>query len=96
MGWSVISLCRFTYTINTGTEEFIQHIVLIGSNDQLRDWQAHHASNMARTNITEVTRRHSERHLLFIASRRRQIAAEVVHHLRHHTRPVNRIDRADF
>ncbi len=33
---------------------------------------------------------------MIVAGRRRQVAAEVIHHLRHHARPVDRIDSANF
>ncbi|MNL03982.1 hypothetical protein D3C87_1245360 [compost metagenome] len=50
---------------------------------------------MAGADIAEVARRHAERHLLAGAIGGQQPALEVVDHLGHHARPVDRIDRAD-
>jgi hypothetical protein len=60
------------------------------------DRQAHHAGDVAGADIAEVPRRDRERDLLIVRAGRLQVAAEVVHHLRHHARPVDRIDGADL
>ena len=51
---------------------------------------------MSSTNVAKISTRNSETHPLRIASRCLQIARKVIHHLRHQTRPVDRIDCADF
>ena len=92
----MIGLGRFAHPVHAGAEEFVEHVVFIGGGHQLVDRQTHHARDVAGANVAEIAGRHGERHLLIIAAGRRQIAAEVVHHLRHHPRPVDRIDGADL
>jgi hypothetical protein len=51
---------------------------------------------MTGADIAEIARRHRERDFLFVAGGRAQIAAEIIDHLRHDTRPVDRIDGTDL
>ena len=92
----VIRLGRLAHPVHAGAEKFVQHIVLVGGGDQLVDRQTHHARNVAGADVAEIAGRHGKRYLLRILGRRQQIAAEVIHHLRHYAGPVDRIDGADL
>nr|GEU28576.1 hypothetical protein [Tanacetum cinerariifolium] len=92
----VVRLGRLTHAVHASAEKFVEHIVFVGGGHQFCNRQAHHAGDVARADIAEVTRRHGERHLLVVRRGGGQVAAEVVHDLRHHARPVDRIDGADL
>ncbi len=92
----MISLGRLSHPVHAGAKEFVENIVFVRRHHQPVNRQAHHARDVTRADVAEISGRHSKRHLLLVGSCRRQIAAEVVHHLRHHARPVDRVDRANF
>ena len=92
----VIRLGRLAHAVDARAEKFVEHVVFIRRRHQFRDRQAHHAGDMAGADIAEVARRHRERHFLLVAGGRRQVAAEVVHDLRHDARPVDGVDGADL
>ena len=54
------------HAVDAGAEEFVQHIVLIGGDDQLVDGQAHHARHMAGADVAEVADGTVKRHALRI------------------------------
>ena len=58
--------------------------------------QPHHASHMARADVTEVATGHSKVHLLSVVLGRLEISGKVVHHLRQHTGPGDRVDCPNF
>ena len=83
------------HTVAAGAEELVQHVVLVGGEDQLVDRQAHLPRDVAGEDVAEVAGGHGEGHRVADLLRHSQIAFEVVHHLGHHARPVDRVDRAD-
>eukprot|EP01022_Parablepharisma_sp_SALTPOND_P029697 TRINITY_DN743_c1_g3_i1.p1 TRINITY_DN743_c1_g3~~TRINITY_DN743_c1_g3_i1.p1 ORF type:complete len:1024 (-),score=374.04 TRINITY_DN743_c1_g3_i1:652-3723(-) len=92
----VIGLGRLAHAVDASAEELVEHVVLVGGHHQLVDGQAHHAGDVAGADVAEVARGHGEGHLLRVAGGCRQVATEVVHHLGHHARPVDRVDGADL
>jgi len=74
----------------------MQHIILIGCDNQFLNGQTHHARNVPCADIAEITRRYRKRYLLLVITGGGQVAAEVVNYLRHHPRPVDRVDRSNF
>ena len=83
------------HAVAAGAEELVQHVVLVGGEDQLVDRQAHLPRDVAGEDVAEVAGGHGEGHRLADLLRHGEIALEVVHHLRHDARPVDRVDRAD-
>ena len=75
-----------------GAEELVEHVVLVGGEDQAPDRQAHLARNVAGENVAEVARRHGEGDFFAFVLRRREVALEVVDDLRRDARPVDRVD----
>ena len=57
-------LCGWARPVVSGTEELIQHIILIGSHDKTINGKAHLASDVAGTNIAKVTGRNAKGNLL--------------------------------
>src|SRR5690625_7342638 len=57
-------LCRTSWPIDPGAEEFFEHIVFIGSQNQTAYRQTHLSSHMAGQNIAKITRRTAKRNLL--------------------------------
>ena len=88
-------LNRSPWTIDTRAEELVEHIVFIRCQNQLGNRQAHLACDVARADIAEVARRHTERDLLVVVLRRQEITLEVIHDLGCNTAPVDRIHGAD-
>ena len=84
-----------SHSIPAALEEFVEHVVFIGRDDQAPDRQSHLLRDMARQHVAEVSRRHCERHLFVFVCRGREIALEVVDDLRRNPRPVDRVDGAD-
>ncbi len=70
----------------------VEDVVDIGRDDQPFDRQAHARGDIAREHIAEIAGRHAERHR---AVRRAEAhgGVEIIDHLRHQPRPVDRIDR---
>ncbi len=85
-----------TRTIYAGFEKLFQHIILVGREYQLLDRQPHHARNMPGADIAKVAGRHRERNLFIAGFCRGKITLEVIHNLRRHARPIDRVDRADL
>ena len=81
-------------TIASRFEELVEYVVLVGSEDQAADRQAHRLRDVAGENVAEVAAGHGEVHLLAIA-RDCEITLEVVHDLSRDPRPVDRVDRAE-
>ncbi len=75
-------------------ERTVEDVVDVGGDDQPLDRQAHLRRDIAGEDVAEVAGRHREGDL---ALRRAKLerGGEVVHHLRHQARPVDRVDRAD-
>ena len=88
-------LRRRARAVAAGAEELVEHVVLVGREDQPADRQAHLARDVAREDVAEVARRHGEVDDLVVAARRREIAREVIDDLRRDARPVDRVDGAD-
>ena len=84
------------HTVHAGAEKFIEHIVFVGGRHQSVDGQTHHACHMAGAHIAKVAARHREADLLRIACGGLKITGKVIHHLRQQTRPVDRVDCANF
>ena len=40
--------------VHAGAKELVEHIVLVGGHHQLRNWQPHHAGDVARADVAEV------------------------------------------
>ena len=72
----------------------MQDIIDVGGNDQALDRKAHLRRDVSGKDITEIAGRHR---IGDLAIRRPQLqrAGEVIDHLRHQPRPVDRIDRAE-
>jgi hypothetical protein len=79
--------------IIAGRQRAVENVVDVGGHDQPLDRQAHARSDIAGKDVTEIAGRHRERHL---AVRRAKLerGGEVIDHLRHQPRPVDRVDRA--
>ena len=97
-----MGIARAAHTIAAGTEELVQHVVLVGGHHQPADGQAHPFGDVTGQHVAEVAAGHGERDLLRLAvgavrlaGRGQQIAPEVIHHLGHHACPVDGIDAAD-
>jgi len=82
--------------VNPGTEKLVQHIVFVGSQNQLADGQAHLTGDVASADIAEIARRHGKGHPLVIALGGGEIALEVIDHLGGDSSPVDGIHRADL
>ena len=78
-----------------GPEELVEHVVLVGREDQPADRQPHLARDVPGEDVAEIARRHREVDRLAVRLRHRAIAAEIVDDLRGDARPVDRIDGAD-
>ena len=52
--------------VAAGAEELVEHVVLVGGEDQPADRQAHLARDVAGEDVAEVARGHRERHLLVV------------------------------
>ena len=72
-----------------GAEELIQNVVLVGGHDQPINRQTHRTGNVTSADVSEVAGGHREAHLLLVVFRHVNPAGDVVHHLRHQTRPVD-------
>jgi hypothetical protein len=81
--------CGFPHPVDTGLEKLMQHVVFIGSDDQLLNRQTHHACNVSGADIAEITRRYSKRYLLLVIGGRCEIATEIVNNLRDNTCPID-------
>ena len=46
--------------VAAGAEEFVEHVVLVGGEDQPADRQAHLARDVAGEDVAEIARRHGE------------------------------------
>ena len=82
-------------TVGKRTKEFVEHIIFIRGKNEPVDRHTHLARDPRGEYIAEVAGGNGERHPLTRFRRRGEIALEVIHHLRGHTCPVNRIDGAD-
>ena len=58
----LVGLGGGAHAVGAGAEEFVQHVVFIGGQHQLADGQAHHAGDMAGTDVAEVARGHGKVH----------------------------------
>ena len=76
-------------------EEFVEHVVLVGREDQPPDRQPHLPRDMTGEDVAEIAGRHREVDRRLRRSRDREIALEVVDDLRGDARPVDRVDGAD-
>ncbi len=72
----------------------MQDVVDVGRHDQALYRQAHLRCDMAGEDIAEIARRDAECHLA-VGPAQLQRSGEIIDHLRHQPRPVDRIDRAD-
>ena len=81
--------------IASGAEELVEHVVLVGREDQPADRQAHLARDMSGEDVAEIAGGHGEIDRSAVRFRRGEIAAEIVDDLGGDARPVDRIDRAD-
>ena len=72
-----------------------EDVVLVGGDDQPLHRQAHLCRDIASKDIAEIPGRHAEGHLA-VGRAKLQRGGEIIHHLRHEPRPVDRIDRADI
>ena len=66
-----VRLRRRARPVATGAEELVEHVVLVGREDQARDRQAHLARDVAGEDVAEVAGRDGELH----ATRRRRVVA---------------------
>ena len=82
-------------TIASGAEELVEHVVLVGREDQPADRQPHLLRDVAGEDVAEVAGRHGEIDRRADRRRHREIALEIVDDLRRHARPVDRVDGAD-
>ena len=82
--------------VDAGAEKFVEHVILVGGENQPADRQAHHPRDMTGADVAEVPRGHGERHLFRVIFGRREIAFEVIDNLGKDTRPVDRVDRANL
>ena len=78
-----------------GFEKLVEHVVFIGRHNQAVNRQAHLAGDVAGADVTEIAAGYAEAHFLFVAGGGAEITVEVIHDLRQHAAPVNRVNRAD-
>ena len=83
------------HAVQARAEEFIEHVVFIGGDDEAADGQPHHARHVARADVAEVAAGHGEIDGLRFALRGLHPAGEVIDHLRQQPRPVDAVDGAD-
>jgi len=62
----VIRLGSLAHTVDARAEELIEHIVLVGRDDELLDRQPHHPRDMACADVAKIAGRHRERHALVV------------------------------
>ena len=91
----LLHLGRGTWPVTSAAEKLVQHVIFVGGQYQPAYRQAHHARNVAGKYVAKIARRHGERNLLRIVGCSGKIPLEVVNNLRRHTRPVDRVHRAD-
>ncbi|MPM57065.1 hypothetical protein SDC9_103883 [bioreactor metagenome] len=84
-----------THPVAAGGEELVQHVVLVGGQDERVDRQSHLAGDVARADVAEVAGGHREADPLIVLRRHPQPQCYVVDHLRRQPRPVDRVDRTD-
>ena len=90
-------LGRGARAVDAGAEEFVEHVVLVGGEDQLARSAGPSCARCGRRRCCRSCRRARENATCSsLDLRRREIALEVIHDLRRHARPVDRIDRADL
>ena len=56
------------HAIATGLEELVEHVVLVGGEDQLVDRQPHLPRDVAREDVAEIARRHRKADLLAVVA----------------------------
>ena len=91
-----VRLGRAARAIDTSAEELVEHVVLVGGEDQLGHRQAHHACDVASADVAEVAGRHTEGELLIVGFSSGEVALEVIDDLRGDATPVDRIDGTDL
>ena len=79
----------------SGPEELVEHVVLVGREDQTADRQAHAPGDVPGEDVAEIAARHREIDHVALVARCCEIALEIVDDLRRDARPVDRIDRAE-
>ncbi len=90
-----MGLGRRAGPVDAGAEELMEHVVLVGGENQAGDRKTHHARDVAGADVAEVARGHAEGHLFVIAGGGGEPTLEVIDHLGQHSGPVDGIDRAD-
>src|SRR5581483_5126929 len=90
-----MNLGPLAHAIASGLEELVEHVVLVGRQDQMPNGQTHLARDMTGEDVAEVPGRHSERHWFADLAYHGEICFEVVDRLRDHAGPIDRVDRAD-
>ena len=80
--------------IVTVGQRAVEDVVDVRRHDQALDRQPHPRRDVAREDVAEIARRHAEGDLLR-GPAQLQRGGEIIHHLRHQTCPVDRVNRAD-
>lgn len=96
-GINLIGFLGRVLLIATGLPEAVQNIVLIGSDNQLVDRQAHLSSEVSRKDVSEVSSRSDKSDLVpnlegIGLSRKREVRVKVEDDLGENSREVNRVD----
>src|SRR5438445_2043068 len=86
--------CR-TDPIMSGPEELVEHVVLVGREDQTAERQAHAAGRAPGEDVAELAARHREIDHVALVARCCEIALEIIDDLRRDARPIDRIDRTE-
>src|ERR1700682_6423698 len=82
-------------TISAAPEKLVEHVVLVGGNDQPADRKPHPSGDVTGEHVAEIARWNGEGNLLIVISRCRKVALEVIHDLRRDARPIDGIDGAE-
>ena len=82
---------NFAHLVDAGLERARQDVVDVGGDAQPADRQAHLLGDIARKDIAEIAGRHGEIHRAR-GRAERDGRGEIIHHLRHDPRPVDRVD----
>ena len=93
---SLVRVGAAAHTVHAGAEELVEHVVFVRGDDQFVNRQAHAARDMTGADVAKIARRHGEADFFSVGFRRLEIAREVINHLRHQPRPVDRVDSADL
>jgi hypothetical protein len=71
-----VHLGGLAHAVAAGAEELVEHVVLVGRDDELADRQAPLLRDEARVDVAEVARGHGEADLLVVARRGLEVAAK--------------------